>query len=103
MRIPKWFYKSGLNEIGWPTIDHVIVTKNYEGMTEVQSRPYTISQEQLEQIIHICKTFKINFQISGKTNYPNPDTMTFIFWLEEDEKIIKESKLTESIFKEIEK
>ncbi len=95
MKIPKWFYKSGLIKIGHPSIDHVIVIKN--DFIEVHSRPYHILQRQIEQIIHICKANNICFEITGETGYENKDTCTFKFWLIEDEKNYEESEVVEKI------
>jgi len=81
MKIPKWFFDSGLKSVGYPTIDHIVAVKG-EKNVKVESRPYHIMQEQIEQILEICKINNIKFLIHGHTDYENKDTCTLVFWKE---------------------
>lgn len=83
-KIPKWYDESGLREVGYPSINHVIAIKGLYGNTEVHSRAYHILQRQIEQIIAICKVYDIEFVISGSTTYENKDTCTIKFWLKKE-------------------
>jgi len=84
LKIPKWFYESGLNKVGYPAIDHIIAVRGLYGNKEVHSRPYHILQRQMEQVAVICRACNIGFLISGFTTYENRDTFIIKFWLKRE-------------------
>jgi hypothetical protein len=100
-KLPSWFYKIGLFNVGYPTIDHLRTIKNSQGFLEVESRPYSISQHQIENICCICKVNKICFEITAKNEYSS-DALLLRFWKKDDEEFYEQSEDSKEIWKKME-
>lgn len=83
-KYPEWYYKSGLNKLGWPIMDHVICRLNHRGTKVIESRPYSACSEQLLKLIEICAINRLDFEIYGKSDYNNESMTIKIYDLAED-------------------